>query len=143
MARLKLDIPENFQFSFEEKVRISDINYGGHVGNDAFLSVLHEARVQFFKSFGWTELDLAGIGTIMADSALIYKGEGFHGDRLLVEVTTADIHRIGFDVYYRITNIETKKVLLEAKTSILCFDYGTRKLVPLPQEVADKFQPTL
>ncbi len=138
MARLKLDLPEKFQFSFEEKVRISDINYGGHMGNDAFLSVLHEARVQFFKSFGWTELNLAGTGTIMADSAMIYKGEGFHGDRLLVEVAAADIHKLGFDVYYRITNIETKKVLLEAKTSILSFDYQSRKLAPLPQAAVDQ-----
>jgi acyl-CoA thioester hydrolase len=140
MARIRLDLPETFQFSFFDNVRISDINYAGHMGNDAFLSLLHEARVQFYNHYGWTELNLAGVGTIMADSVLVYKGEGFHGDELLVEVTAAELGKWGFDLYYRITNRSSGKLLLEAKTGILCFDYSARKLAPLPATAMEKLQ---
>ena len=49
MARVKLQLPANFLFSTEIPIRISDINYGGHLGNDAVLSIVHEARIQFLQ----------------------------------------------------------------------------------------------
>ena len=46
MARIKLLMPEQKIFSTDIAVRITDINYGNHVGNDAFVRLIHEARVQ-------------------------------------------------------------------------------------------------
>ena len=44
MARVKLDMEGvAFVFRTELDVRITDINYGRHVGNDAMLGLLHEA----------------------------------------------------------------------------------------------------
>jgi hypothetical protein len=45
-----------------------DINYGGHLGNDAVLSLVHEARVRFLKQQGYTENNIEGAGIIMADA---------------------------------------------------------------------------
>ena len=73
MARIKLDLPEHFPFTIELQVRITDINYRGHMGNDALLSLLHEARVQFLAHYGLGEMDIFGVGLIMADSVIIYK----------------------------------------------------------------------
>ena len=70
MARLKIDLPEQFSFSTSIPVRITDLNYGNHVGNDAVLSIIHEARMQFLKSFGYTEMGFAGAGMIMSDVAI-------------------------------------------------------------------------
>ena len=58
MARIKLDLPGRFPFSTELRVRITDVNYGGHMGNDALLGLLHEARVQFLAHYGLSELDI-------------------------------------------------------------------------------------
>ena len=46
MARIKLTLPERFPFTTTIPIRITDLNYGGHVGNDTVLALLHEARVQ-------------------------------------------------------------------------------------------------
>src|SRR5690242_1250044 len=102
--RIQLQLPATFSFQTEIPVRISDINYGNHLGNDAILSMMHEARVQFLKSLGYTELDLDGVGLIMSDSAIIYKGEGFYGDVLTVKVTATDFGKYGFDFMYLFTN---------------------------------------
>ena len=53
MARIKLTLPERFLFSASIPVRITDLNYGAHVGNDTILSLMHEARVQFLRLFGY------------------------------------------------------------------------------------------
>ncbi len=70
MERIKLNIPPIFFFSTCLTIRITDLNYGGHVGNDSFLSLIHDARLQFLKYHDYSELDFAGTGLIMADAAI-------------------------------------------------------------------------
>lgn len=100
--RIKLEFPEKVAFSTEIPVRISDVNYGGHLGNDAVLSLCHEVRIQFLNSINCTELNLFGVGIIMGDAALVYKSEAFYGDVLQIEVGVADISARSFDIYYRL-----------------------------------------
>ncbi|UYQ93664.1 thioesterase family protein [Chitinophaga horti] len=140
MARVKIAIPEHFTFSTQIPVRIQDVNYGGHVGNDAILSIMHEARLQFLGNIGCTELDAYGVGMIMSDVAIVYKGEGFRGDVFLVEVTADELSPFGFDLVYRLsTEREGKKhPIAEGKTGMICFDYGQRKVTRLPEALKAK-----
>src|SRR5687768_7000242 len=138
MARIKVALPDKFSFTTTIAIRITDINYGGHLGNDALLSILHEARVQFLLHHGYAELDVAGKSLIMADVAIEYKGEAFRGDVLTLELTAHDFTKYGFDIVYRVTN-QDQKLIGVAKTGMLCFDYATRKVISLPQEVASRF----
>ena len=124
MARVKIQLPEVFSFFTQIPVRISDINYGGHVGNDAILSLIHEARLHFLKSFGFTELEFAGVGLIMADAAIEFKGEAFYGDVLKAYVAVEEISRIGFELYYKLVKGEEETVVAVAKTGMICFDYS-------------------
>ena len=143
MARVKIDIPEQLGFNTQIPVTISYINYGSHVGNDAILSVMHEARFRFLASLGYKELDKElNIGVIMADVAVIYKGEGFHGDVFDIAVGAGDITPFGFDIYYRITTVRDGNtiVIAEAKSGMIYFDYNTRKVARLPEEWKEKLK---
>ena len=40
MARIEIEMTEDFVFETELAVRISDLNYTNHVGNDAFVSII-------------------------------------------------------------------------------------------------------
>ena len=86
MSRIKIDLPSAFKFSTKIKVRITDLNYGNHVGNDTVLSLFHEARVQYLESIGFKELEFAGFGLIMSDAALVFLNEIFYGEELLGRV---------------------------------------------------------
>ena len=136
MPRVKVALPDTFSFTTEIPVRITDLNYGGHVGNDALLGLLHEARVQLLQHLGHPEFDPAtGLGHIMADVAIEYKGEGFYGDTLRIQMGATDLSKYGFDVVYWVHN-QAGREIARAKTGMLCFDYNTRKLRPLPEEYA-------
>lgn len=132
MARIRIDMPENYLFSTELPVRISDINYGGHLGNDAVLAMLHEARVRFLRHYHYTEMDIEGVGLVMSDSAIVYKAEGFYGDSIQVDVTVGDFNKYGCDMFYLLTNKKTAVEVAHAKTGIVFFDYETRKISPIP-----------
>jgi len=138
MARIKLDMPDNYLFSTELNVRISDINYGGHMGNDAVLSMVHEARLRFLKHYHYTEFDVENAGIIMTDSAIVYKAEGFHGDRIQVDVAVADFNKYGCDIYYLLSNKDTAVEVAHAKTGIVFFDYDERRVVPVPEGFRNK-----
>jgi len=140
MARVKLNLPTKFLFSTEITVRITDINYGGHLGNDALLSLIHEARVRFLKSHGYTEADIEGVGLIMTDAALIYKKEVFYDTRLVFEIALSDWSRVGCDFVFRITEKESGQEVAYAKTGVVFFDYERKKVVPAPRGFIAKFQ---
>ena len=137
MARVKVALPDTFSFATEIPVRITDLNYGGHLGNDALLGLLHEARVHFLRSIGVpNDFDPSTkLGLIMVDVAVEYKSEAFHGDVLRVQIAAADPSKYGFDVVYHVHNQAGKEVA-RAKTGMLCFDYNTHKLRLLPAELA-------
>lgn len=133
MARIKLTLPDTFPFSTLIDVRIADINYGNHLGNDVYLKYMHEARLRFFAHLGHSEMNLAGVSVIMGDSAIVYKSECFYGDVLNVEVTAAEFGLRSFDLYYRFTRHPEGKPVCEAKTGMVCYNYETRKTVEVPE----------
>jgi acyl-CoA thioester hydrolase len=133
MARIKIELPKEFIFKTEIPIRINDINYGGHLGNDAVLSIAHEARLRFLKQHNFTELNAGGAGIIMADAAVQYKAEGFYGDIILVEIAVTDITGVGCDFVYRCTNKNTGTVIAIVKTGIVFYDYDKKKVVSVPE----------
>lgn len=140
MARIKIRVPEHFNFSCSIPVRITDINYGGHAGNDTILSLVHEARMQFLQSLDYTEMQFAGAGMIMADAAIEFKNELFYGDTVNVSVAVTEISRIGFDLIYKLEkgSGKEKKLVALAKTGMICYDYKKKKIVAVPDEARIK-----
>lgn len=140
MARIKIDLPEKFSFTVTIPVRITDINYGGHVGNDAILSIIHEARIKYLAHLGYSELNIAGIGLIMSDVGIEYKVESFYGDELTICVTAAEFSKISFELYYKIETVREGKTILiaKAKTGMVCYDYKAKKVAVVPEEFVKK-----
>ena len=140
MERIKLNLPDTFSFTTTIPIRISDVNYGGHVGNDSFLSLLHEARLRFLNQFGYSEINVEGIGLIMSDVGIEYKKELAYGDIINISVAATGFDRLGFDLYYLIELVEGDKKTIagKAKTGMLCFDYTTKKKASIPAAAIEK-----
>ncbi len=140
MARIKINLPGHFIFSTTIPVRITDLNYGGHVGNDTILSIMHEARIQFLNSFGYEELNIEGVGLIMSDVGIEFKNELFYGDVIIASVVAAEFSKVAFDLFYKLEKkTENKNVLVaNAKTGMVCYDYEKKKIVTVPGRVKQK-----
>ena len=140
MARIKIDLPEHFSFLAEIAIRITDLNYGGHVGNDTVLSIIHEARVQFLKHHGYTELSFAGEGLIMSDVAIEFKREIFYGDIIKASVAVTEFSRVGFDISYKLEKqVDGKNVIVAvAKSGMICYNYALKKIAQVPVGVKEK-----
>ena len=140
MARVKLLLPEKFNYSTTIDVRITDINYGGHLGNDSVLGIIHEARVRLLTQNGFSEGDIGGVGILMMDAVINFPAEGFYGDKLRIDVAVAEITNAGCDIYYRFVNVANDKIIVKAKTNIAFYNYSTGKVSRTPQIFIDKFK---
>jgi len=137
MGRVKIKFPdENPLCSVTIPVRIGDINYGGHVGNDSILSIIHEARMLMLSSKGYTEMNAGGNSMIMADVMIAYKGEAFYGDILTVNIYAEEVTERTFDLLYQIsaTRSGDHADIAHAKTGMVCFNYETRKVATVTEE---------
>lgn len=136
MARIRIEAPATFSFTTSIPVRITDVNYGGHVGNDTILSIIHEARVQFLAHYGYGEMTVEGVGLIMRDVAIEFIRELFYGDVIKASVAAIEINRLGFDLIYKLEtgNGDAFKVAAMAKTAMICYNYEAKKIASLPEK---------
>ena len=139
MARIKIVVPDEFVFSTELPLYIQHINYGQHLDNAALLMLVAEARVRFFRHFGWSELDVDGVGIVVADAAVQYRSEAFYGETLRLSLATADFNDYGCDLVWRMADAATGREVARGKTGIVFFDYRTRTKAPVPAGFRTRF----
>jgi len=137
MARIKLHIPENTIAVVTVPVRITDINYGSHLGNDAFIAIIHEARMQWLQQHGYTELNIEGTGLILADLAIEFKNESFYSDLIDITISAGEISKVSFELYYQLRTKRNDKtiILALAKTGMVCYDYTLKKVTGIPEKL--------
>ena len=90
--------------------------------------------MQFLASLNFTELNINGVGMIMADVMMAYKNEGLYGDILKVEIFTDNITSRSFDFLYKINTNRNGNVIeiAEAKTGMVSYDYRIKKICETP-----------
>jgi len=137
MPRLKMQPLTAYAFSCELTVRTTDLNYGGHLGNDSLLSLIHEARVAFLATHGLSELNFDGVSLILSDAAVVYQAEAYAGEKLVFEVAATEPARSGFRIFYRVTRKNDGQAIALVENGMACFDYQARKISTLPPAVRD------
>ena len=139
MTRIRLSIPKNIHFTTQLSLRIYDLNYGAHMGNDSVLSIVHEARVRFLNYIDQKESDFYGFSLLMADSAVVYKKEAFYGEKLKIDITVTEYYKFGFELFYLISNVAASEIA-RVKTGLVCYDHSEKKMIRLPDEFLNKFK---
>lgn len=141
MARLQLELPEDgFHFSTRMNVRSTDINAGQHLGNDALISMLSEARSRFLHAQGIDDAGNGeGLGIIITDLATLYKAEARARDALLFEVGVMDFNRYGGDIIYRVSRPADGRLVALAKNGFVFFDYRAGRVAAMPEAFRARF----
>lgn len=140
MAKVTIDIPEDFNFSTEIDVLIQHINRADHLANEHIIAFLNEARTRFSDSLDYASIGINSKNFINADLAVIYKSEGHYGDCLNIEVAAQDFSKYGCDFVYKISKKASGGVVAIAKTAMLHFDYNEKRLAPVPNNFTDLFK---
>lgn len=135
MARLHLEFPEDqFCYTTQLTVRVTDINAANHLGNDSMISMISEARACFLFDFGADSNSI-----IVTDLATTYRAEAHARDQLLFDVGVMDFNKYGGDIIFRITRPADGTLIAMAKSGFVFFDYTTQKVAPMPVDFVARF----
>ena len=128
-----------FQVSVELPVRFSDTDAMGHVNNAAYLSYLEEARFAYMRRL-FDVKDWREIRIILARVEIDYRSPAFCGETLAVGIRTSKVGGASFDAAYRITDKASERLVAEAKTVQVWYDYETNKVARIPPEAAARLK---
>lgn len=132
MPRVRIELPNRFEFSTELQIYSSHISEAGHLDNAQLLTLVSEARQRYFKSLGYDQLDVEGVGTVVTDAAIQYLAEAFHGETLVFEMAADDFNKYGFDLVYRVSDKDSAREVARGKIGIVFFDYAQRRIAAVP-----------
>lgn len=139
--RLKLHMPDKRCFRTAIRVRATDLNYGNHLGNDRMLVYVQEARVEWLASMGYNELDVGGVGLIMADALIQFKGEAYLHEEIQIELALAEVQPRSFSIYYDLftSRNAVNSPIATVKTGMVAFDYTDKKVSFIAENVLRSF----
>jgi 4-hydroxybenzoyl-CoA thioesterase len=143
MARIIIEQPVQHAFTTELDIYLTHINEAGHVDNALMLTLVSEARQRFFRSMGYRQTDVEGVGIVVADASVQYLSEAFHGETMVVEMSALDFNRYGCDLVWRIRERESGRDVAKGKTGIVFFDYAARKIAPVPPAFRERTEQAL
>ncbi len=141
MPRIKLDPPDEFSFRMKRSVGLSDLNYARHLDSQSMLNILHEARLQYLASLGFTEENIFGLGMVMTNLAVDFRSESFANDVLIIDVGIGKVNRYGIDICLKVTNSALDSVVCMAKMGVVLFDFDKHQMVPVPPQFKQLLQP--
>ena len=136
MARTVLSLPDQFFYTCKEKVRITDINVAGHLGNDQMVTLITVARDNLFHDVGLSVANIEGCKLFITDLEICYRAEAFANDMLSFKIGLMDFNKYGADFIYRVTNA-SDTLIAEAKTGFVFVD-NRSKVTPIPNEFMTK-----
>ncbi|MBH5329613.1 thioesterase family protein [Eikenella sp. S3360] len=138
-ARIQIALPPHFDFATRITVEVGHLNYGNHLANDAVLRIVHEARLRFLSAHGCTETDAFGASLIMADAAVQYRAQAFHGDELLIQVALGEIGRAGFPLFAKLTREADQTEIARVQCGMAFYDYTSQRLARTPAAFREHF----
>ncbi|WP_136249268.1 acyl-CoA thioesterase [Halomonas borealis] len=138
MERVKLDFPEaDILHRQPLSVRITDMNYGQHLGHDAVVSMMHEARVQALASLSLSEGDMGGYACVAADLAVQYQAETHWPEALMVDTAIPAPGRRVIAVYHRIRRVADERAVATARINLMLLDPATGRPAAVPAVVRE------
>lgn len=138
MPRVKLIEQPHYEFSYHTTLMPRDINYGGHLGNDATVALFGSARAGMYHAMGFGEGDLGDgeNGTIMSDLVVNYRSEGYVFDEIRIDSHIAELGTGNFRIFQRMVRNGTLIAL--AETGIVVFNYAEHRVGRLPDVFVKK-----
>ncbi len=110
------------------KPRITDINYGGHLGHIELVNLLHEVRAQFLKTHGLTELEVNGHVLMMRQLKIDYINQAYWDNELKVHLS---VESAGAKLMFKYTihNLSLNNLNSEAEALMVLVNKNTQKPV--------------
>lgn len=139
MARIQFNDFDDAQFH-TDLVCPPPLHPGAHTDNVQLLQLVSQARVRFFAALGYRENNVAGVQIFVGDQAAQYKAEAFPGQTVQVQMAVRDRVNKGFDLVYRMVDVDSGQLILLGKIGIVCVDRQSKRPCAVPAALVAQLQ---
>jgi acyl-CoA thioester hydrolase len=130
----KLVAVPGFKLTVPVEVRFRDTDAMGHVNNACYLTYCEIARAHYWKFLFGTR-NYREVGFILASAAIDYRSPGFSGETLLVGIRITSLGRSSFRMEYQIRERDAGRLVAEAESVQVMYDYSQGTKVPISDDV--------
>jgi len=122
-------------FVYRERVRFRDLDVMGHVNNAVYLTYIESARVAYLQDLG-AAATLEDMSIIVARIEIDFRAPVGFGEEVEISVHASRFGEKSFDLDYVLR--VGGKVVDEAKSVLVSYDYGKGEAVELSEEWREK-----
>ncbi len=117
----------------EVPTRFRDTDAIGHVNNAVYLSYLEVARMEYMRQVCGIS-NFNGVDFILGRVEIDYRAPVMPGETLLVGIRVSRFGGASFDFEYRLEDKATGRLMAQAKTVQVAFDYKANKVKRVTEE---------
>jgi acyl-CoA thioester hydrolase len=130
---MRLEPPDPVVFATRLRVRVTDLNYGRHLGHMELVGLLHEARVEYLRTLGHREDDVDGRCLMVVELGVSYRAEALAGQVLVIELGMALEGSRGLEIRYGVREGTSGVVVAVARTVVVFADPGSKRVTRVPE----------
>ena len=127
---------EGYQVVFEHEVRFRDLDAMRHVNNVAFVALMEDARMEYWKALTRVQ-DLKGINFILAEVSCRYLSPAYLGETIRIGIRASKMSTKSFQFEYRMEDKASGRLITEGSSVQVMYDYKQKKTMPLEEKMRD------
>jgi acyl-CoA thioester hydrolase len=128
-----------FTVTHEIVPRFRDTDAMGHINNAVYVTYLEVARQIYWARLD-AHADYRRVPFILAHVSIDFRSEALVSEVLEAGIQLAWIGNRSFSFAYRIWEKTSGRTVAEASTVQVCYDYGAKKTMPMPEELRRAFE---
>jgi acyl-CoA thioester hydrolase len=111
--------------------RFRDTDAMGHINNAVYVTYLEVARQEYWRAFKQNE-DYRVVPFILAHVVIDFRSEALVNETLELCIRASHVGTKSFGFEYVIREARTQRLVVEAKTVQVFYDYAAKKSMPCP-----------
>lgn len=124
--------PGSFRVWEDIPVRFRDTDAMGHVNNAVYLSYLEVGRQAYWQRFSKPQ-SYDRVPFVLAHVGIDFRAEALVGEVVRVYLRTTWLSRSSFGMQYELHARDSGRLLVEAESVQVTYDYGTKSSIAVPE----------
>ena len=119
--------------------RFRDTDAMGHINNAVYVTYLEVARQVYWETLDHVD-DYRRVPFILAHVTIDFRSEALVKEALEIGIRCEWIGGKSFAYAYQIWEQASERLVVEATTVQVCYDYATKTSMPMPEELRRKLE---
>jgi len=128
-----------FTLSLDLAPRFRDTDAMGHINNAVYVTYLEVARQEYWRAFSGDE-DYRRVPFILAGVQIDFRSEALVSETLEIGIRCDWIGTKSFAFGYEIREKRSGRLVAEATSVQVCYDYAAKRSIPVPDDLRRTFE---